>query len=180
MKRLALHGGFIPYAAHSSPLPLQRPPSARRADGVRVIHVLSMIPSAWRRRATHQPVEHLAALRGDPEPGMDVSPQQTPSKTAKAWDWRPCATKAMPSVLCLSRQPLPASQRRRRIPPGSAGRHVVGRAGERRDVTLIATARFFSAIVMQAAKLLAADNVRAAWSPRRVSNCSAGNPRIPG
>ena len=53
---------------------------------------------------THQPVEHLAALRAIPNllvfrPGDAV-------ETAEAWD---CALRAPngPSVLCLSRQTLP-------------------------------------------------------------------------
>ena len=54
---------------------------------------------------THQPVEHLASLRAIPNllvfrPGDAV-------ETAEAWD---CALQAQasPSVLCLSRQALPA------------------------------------------------------------------------
>jgi len=55
------------------------------------------------------------------------------------------------------------------------GAYVVVEPESGRDVTLIATGSEV-AIVMQAAKLLAADNVVRRWSPRRVSNCSAGNP----
>jgi transketolase len=127
---------------------------------VRVIHVMTHDSIGLGEDGpTHQPVEHLAALRAIPNllvfrPGDAI-------ETAEAWD---CAlrAKASPSVLCLSRQALPAFRNAaddtNRV---ALGAYVVVEPEGRRDVTLIATGSEVS-IAMQAAKLLAADNVRAA------------------
>ena len=82
-------------------------------------------------------------------------------ETAAAWD---CALRAEagPSVLCLSRQALPAF----RLTAGDAnlvarGAYPVVEPPGGRDVTLIATGSEVS-IALEAARLLLADNVRAA------------------
>jgi len=128
--------------------------------GVRVIHVMTHDSIGLGEDGpTHQPVEHLAALRAIPNllvfrPGDAI-------ETSEAWD---CAlrAKASPSVLCLSRQALPtfrnAADDTNRV---ALGAYVVVEPEGGRDVTLIATGSEV-AIVIQAAKLLAADNVRAA------------------
>jgi transketolase len=108
---------------------------------------------------THQPVEHLASLRAIPNllvfrPGDAV-------ETAEAWD---CALRAdtSPSVLCLSRQAMPTF---RKVADKdnlvALGAYVVVEPKGDRDITLIATGSEVS-IALKAAKLLAADSVRAA------------------
>lgn len=162
MNGIALHGGFIPYGGTFLTFADYSRPAIRLAAlmGVRVIHVMTHDSIGLGEDGpTHQPVEHLAALRAIPNllvfrPGDAV-------ETAEAWD---CAlrAKASPSVLCLSRQALPvfrsATDDTNRV---ALGAYVVAEPEGGRDVTLIATGSEVS-IALRAAKLLAADNVRAA------------------
>jgi len=162
MNGIALHGGFIPYGGTFLTFADYSRPAIRLAAlmGIRVIHVMTHDSIGLGEDGpTHQPVEHLTSLRAIPNllvfrPGDAV-------ETAEAWD---CALRAEanPSVLCLSRQALPAF----REAAGGAnlvalGAYVVIEPAGGRDVTLIATGSEVS-IALEAAKLLAKDNVRAA------------------
>ncbi len=162
MNGIALHGGFIPYGGTFLAFSDYSRPAIRLAAlmGIRVIHVMTHDSIGLGEDGpTHQPVEHLAALRAIPNllvfrPGDAV-------ETAEAWD---CALQAQatPSVLCLSRQALATF----RDLPGAAnlvarGAYVVVEPEEDRDVTLIATGSEVS-IALDAAKLLAKGGVRAA------------------
>ncbi len=162
MNGIALHGGFIPYGGTFLTFADYSRPAIRLAAlmGVRVIHVMTHDSIGLGEDGpTHQPVEHLASLRAIPNllvfrPGDAV-------ETAEAWD---CALQAQasPSVLCLSRQALPTF----RETTGNAnlvalGAYVVVEPDGGRDVTLIATGSEVS-IALDAARLLATDDVRAA------------------
>ena len=162
MNGIALHGGFIPYGGTFLTFADYSRPAIRLAAlmGIRVIHVMTHDSIGLGEDGpTHQPVEHLAALRVIPNllvfrPGDAV-------ETAEAWD---CALRAQtsPSVLCLSRQALPtfrdAADRDNKV---ALGAYVVVEPQGGRDVTLIATGSEVS-IALKAAKLLASDGVRAA------------------
>jgi transketolase len=128
--------------------------------GLRVIHVMTHDSIGLGEDGpTHQPVEHLASLRAIPNllvfrPGDAV-------ETAEAWD---CALQAQasPSVLCLSRQALPAFRDvSDDVNLVALGAYVVVEPDGGRDVTLIATGSEVS-IALEAAKLLASDGIRAA------------------
>ncbi len=162
MNGIALHGGFIPYGGTFLTFADYSRPAIRLAAlmGVRVIHVMTHDSIGLGEDGpTHQPVEHLASLRAIPNllvfrPGDAI-------ETAEAWD---CAlrAKASPSVLCLSRQALPAF----RDAIGDANRvvsgaYVVVEPEGDRDVTLIASGSEVT-IALKAARLLASENVRAA------------------
>ncbi|MGO8913502.1 MAG: transketolase [Bradyrhizobium sp.] len=162
MNGIALHGGFIPYGGTFLSFADYSRPAIRLAAlmGIRVIHVMTHDSIGLGEDGpTHQPVEHLAALRAIPNllvfrPGDAV-------ETAEAWD---CALQAQatPSVLCLSRQALATF----REATGEAnlvelGAYVVVEPEGGRDVTLIATGSEMS-IALEAAKLLAKDGVQAA------------------
>ncbi len=162
MNGIALHGGFIPYGGTFLTFADYSRPAIRLAAlmGIRVVHVMTHDSIGLGEDGpTHQPVEHLASLRAIPDllvfrPGDAV-------ETAEAWD---CALRAEanPSVLCLSRQALPAF----REAAGGAnlvalGAYVAIEPAGGRDVTLIATGSEVS-IALEAAKLLAKDSVRAA------------------
>jgi transketolase len=162
MNGIALHGGFIPYGGTFLAFADYSRPAIRLAAlmGIRVIHVMTHDSIGLGEDGpTHQPVEHLAALRAIPNllvfrPGDAV-------ETAEAWD---CALQALssPSVLCLSRQSLPAFRTRSGEPNRVAqGAYVVVEPDGGRDVTLIATGSEV-AIALEAARRLAEDNVRAA------------------
>jgi transketolase len=162
MNGIALHGGFIPYGGTFLTFADYSRPAIRLAAlmGIRVIHVMTHDSIGLGEDGpTHQPVEHLAALRA--VPNLFVFRPGDAIETAEAWD---CALQAQasPSVLCLSRQALPAFRE-----GGSdanlvaRGAYVVVEPDGGRDITLIATGSEVS-IVIEAAKALATDNVRAA------------------
>jgi transketolase len=140
MNGVALHGGFIPYGGTFLTFADYSRPAIRLAAlmGIRVIHVMTHDSIGLGEDGpTHQPVEHLASLRAIPNllvfrPGDAV-------ETAEAWD---CALRAeaTPSVLCLSRQALPAFRDvADNINRVARGAYVVVEPDGGRDVTLIAT-----------------------------------------
>jgi transketolase len=162
MNGVALHGGFIPYGGTFLCFADYSRPAIRLAAlmGIRVIHVMTHDSIGLGEDGpTHQPVEHLAALRAIPNllvfrPGDAV-------ETAEAWD---CAlrTPHAPSVLCLSRQALPVFRDAVDATNMVArGAYVVVEPDGGRDVTLIATGSEVS-IALAAARLLADDDIRAA------------------
>src|SRR5262249_42584147 len=128
--------------------------------GIRVIHVMTHDSIGLGEDGpTHQPVEHLAALRAIPN--LLVFRPADAVETAEALD---CALRAetSPSVLCLSRQAVPAI--RDVVAPKNLvarGAYVVAEPDGARDVTLIATGSEVS-LAREAARLLAAEKVRAA------------------
>ncbi|CCE11202.1 Transketolase (TK) [Bradyrhizobium sp. STM 3843] len=162
MNGIALHGGFIPYGGTFLAFADYSRPAIRLAAlmGIRVIHVMTHDSIGLGEDGpTHQPVEHVPALRAIPN--LLVFRPADAVETAEAWD---CALRAetSPSVLCLSRQALPPF----RTEPSdhnrvALGAYVVDEPESGRDVTLIATGSEV-AIAREAARLLAADGVRAA------------------
>ena len=161
MNGIALHGGFIPYGGTFLSFADYSRPAIRLAAlmGVRVIHVMTHDSIGLGEDGpTHQPVEHLASLRAIPN--LLVFRPADAIETAEAWD---CALRAQgsPSVLCLSRQALPAFRESGVANLVERGAYVALEAEGGRDVTLIATGSEVSTAI-QAAKALAKDNVRAA------------------
>jgi transketolase len=162
MNGIALHGGFIPYGGTFLTFADYSRPAIRLAAlmGIRVIHAMTHDSIGLGEDGpTHQPVEHLAALRAIPNllvfrPGDAV-------ETAEAWD---CALRAdgSPSVLCLSRQALPAFRETvDNVNLVARGAYVVVEPDATRDVTLIATGSEVS-IAIAAAERLASDGINAA------------------
>jgi transketolase len=161
MNGIALHGGFIPYGGTFLTFADYSRPAIRLAAlmGIRVIHVMTHDSIGLGEDGpTHQPVEHLASLRAIPN--VLVFRPADAVETAEAWD---CALKAegSPSVLCLSRQGLPAFRDGAADNKVALGAYVVAEPAHGRDVTLIATGSEV-AIALDAAKLLAESGVHAA------------------
>jgi transketolase len=162
MNGIALHGGFIPYGGTFLAFSDYSRPAIRLAAlmGVRVIHVMTHDSIGLGEDGpTHQPVEHLAALRAIPN--LLVFRPADAVETAQAWD---CALRAarQPSVLCLSRQALPVLDRAFAPEnPVARGAYVLTEPEHGRDVTLIATGSEV-AIAADAAILLGARGLRAA------------------
>jgi transketolase len=161
MNGIALHGGFIPYGGTFLSFADYSRPAIRLAAlmGIRVIHVMTHDSIGLGEDGpTHQPVEHLASLRAIPN--LLVFRPADAIETAEAWD---CAlrTQTAPSVLCLSRQALPAFRDGGGANRVARGAYVVVEPEGGRDVTLIATGSEVS-IAIEAAKTLAMDDVRAA------------------
>ncbi len=162
MNGIALHGGFIPYGGTFLTFSDYSRPAIRMAAlmGLRVIHVMTHDSIGLGEDGpTHQPVEHLASLRAIPN--LLVFRPADSVETAEAWD---CALRAehSPSVLCLSRQALPTFRSDARgVNKVALGAYLVTDPEGPRDVTLIATGSEV-AIAIDAARLLAKDDVRAA------------------
>jgi len=162
MNGLALHGGFIPYGGTFLSFADYSRPAIRLAAlmRIRVVHVMTHDSIGLGEDGpTHQPVEHLAALRAIPN--VLVFRPADAVETAEAWT---CALQAttQPSVLCLSRQALPTF---RSDANGdnlvARGAYLVVNPEKGRDVTLIATGSEV-AIALDAAQLLANEGIRAA------------------
>lgn len=108
MNGMALHGGVIPYSGTFLVFSDYMRPSIRLAAlmGVRVIHVLTHDSIGLGEDGpTHQPVEHLAALRAIPN--LFVFRPADAIETAECWK-AALQLQASPSVMALSRQKTPA------------------------------------------------------------------------
>ncbi|MFZ5779723.1 MAG: transketolase [Pseudomonadota bacterium] len=106
MNGMALHGGLIPYGGTFLVFSDYCRPSIRLSAlmGLRVIYVLTHDSIGLGEDGpTHQPVEHLAALRTIP--GLQVMRPADVIETAECWQIA-LQSKA-PSVIALSRQNLP-------------------------------------------------------------------------
>jgi transketolase len=162
MNGIALHDGFIPYGGTFLSFADYSRPAIRLAAlmGLRVIHVMTHDSIGLGEDGpTHQPIEHLASLRAIPN--LLVFRPADAIETAEAWD---CALSAetSPSVLCLSRQALPAFRdSATEVNQVGSGAYVVVEPDGPRDITLIATGSEV-AIALQAAELLADEGLRAA------------------
>ncbi|MDQ0353947.1 transketolase [Rhodoplanes tepidamans] len=107
MNGMALHGGIIPYSGTFLVFSDYCRPSIRLAClmGRRVIHVMTHDSIGLGEDGpTHQPVEHLAALRA--MPNLQVFRPCDAVETAECWALA-LASNHRPSVLALSRQNLP-------------------------------------------------------------------------
>jgi transketolase len=162
MNGIALHGGFIPYGGTF----LVFSDYARGAIRLsalmrqRVVYVLTHDSIGLGEDGpTHQPVEHMAALRALPNllvfrPGDAV-------ETAESWQ-AALAQTDRPSALALSRQAVPTL--RTTMSPenlSAKGGYVLRETTGARDVTLLATGSELETAV-SAADLLAAEGVKAA------------------
>jgi transketolase len=162
MNGIALHGGFIPYGGTFLSFSDYSRPAIRLAAlmGIRVIHVMTHDSIGLGEDGpTHQPVEHLASLRAIPN--LLVFRPADAIETLEAWQ---CALSAdtRPSILCLSRQALPTFRSdvsgKNKV---ALGAYLVADSEGMRDVTFIATGSEV-AIALEASRLLAAENIRAA------------------
>ncbi|MGH6798289.1 MAG: transketolase-like TK C-terminal-containing protein, partial [Roseiarcus sp.] len=162
MNGIALHGGFIPYGGTFLVFADYSRPAIRLAAlmGIRVIHVLTHDSIGLGEDGpTHQPVEHLAALRAIPN--LLVFRPADAVETAEAWELALKADKT-PSVIALTRQNLPLVRRAHTAENLSAAGGYVLRAPEgERDVTLFATGSEVS-LAVEAAERLSGEGVKAA------------------
>ena len=107
---MALHGGLIPYGATFMVFSDYMRPTVRLAAimGLKVIYVFTHDSiGVGEDGPTHQPVEHVAALRLIP--GVTVYRPCDANETTEAW--RSAMTVAGPAVLALTRQNMPTIDR---------------------------------------------------------------------
>lgn len=164
MNGMALHGGIIPYGGTFLVFTDYCRPSIRLSAlmGQRVIYVMTHDSIGLGEDGpTHQPVEHLAALRAIPN--LQVLRPGDAIETAEAW-MAALAKCDGPTVLVLTRQAVPTQLRKAVTDENQVmkGGYVVrGTEGGERDVTLIATGSEVG-LAVEAAELLAKDGVKAA------------------
>jgi transketolase len=140
MNGIALHGGLIPYGGTFMAFTDYCRPSIRLSAlmGVRVIYVMTHDSIGLGEDGpTHQPVEHLAALRAIPN--LYVFRPADGVETAECWDLAVAPGKT-PSILALTRQGVPNL---RTAPTDdnlcAKGAYVLRDTSGARDITLIAT-----------------------------------------
>jgi transketolase len=161
MNGLALHGGIIPYSGTFLVFSDYCRPAIRLAAlmGLRVIHVMTHDSIGLGEDGpTHQPIEHLAALRAIPN--LLVFRPCDAVETAECWQLALEAT-GRPSILALTRQNLP--QLRNRFDEEnvcSRGAYEIAAPDGRADVAIFATGSEV-AVAVEAARLLAARGIAA-------------------
>ena len=161
MNGIALHGGFIPYGGTFLVFSDYARGAIRLSAlmGLRVIYVMTHDSIGLGEDGpTHQPVEHLAALRA--MPNLHVFRPADAIETAECWELALNARKT-PSVLSLSRQNLPTLDRPVSENLSARGAYVLREASGARDATLLATGSEVE-IALRAADLLAAQGIEAA------------------
>jgi transketolase len=162
MNGIAVHGGLIPYGGTFLTFSDYARPSIRLAAfmGVRVIYVMTHDSIGLGEDGpTHQPVEHLAALRA--MPGLYVYRPADPVETAECWALA-LKRRDGPSLLALTRQSLPLLRHEPDTENRSArGAYVLAEADGQRQVTLLATGSEVS-VAVAAREALAQDGIRAA------------------
>ena len=162
MNGMALHGGVIPYSGTFLVFSDYCRPAIRLAAlmGQRVIHVMTHDSIGLGEDGpTHQPIEHLAALRAIPN--LKVFRPCDAVETAECWQLA-LENDSGPSVLALTRQNVPqlrlAFDAENR---GARGAYeLVAAEGGAASVSLFASGSE-AAIAAAAQKLLAAQGIRA-------------------
>jgi transketolase len=160
MNGMALHGGIIPYSGTFLVFADYCRPSLRLAAlmGERVIHVMTHDSIGLGEDGpTHEPVEHLAALRAIPN--MHVFRPCDTVETLECWQLA-LENKGGPSILALTRQSLPQLRKEmvtRNLCAAGAYEIASSIAGQAR-VTIFATGSEV-AIAVEAKKLLDARGV---------------------
>ena len=163
MNGMALHGGIIPYGGTFLVFTDYCRPSIRLSAlmGQRVVYVMTHDSIGLGEDGpTHQPVEHLAALRAIPN--LHVLRPADAVETLECWA-AALENDGGPTVLALTRQNVPALRTTETAENLSArGGYVLAEAeGGERQATLIGTGSEVS-LAMKARELLAADGIRAA------------------
>jgi transketolase len=161
MNGMALHGGVIPYGGTFLVFTDYARPAIRLAAlmGVRVIYVGTHDSIGLGEDGpTHQPVEHLAALRA--MPNLNVFRPADAVETAECWK-AALDARTTPSVMALSRQKVPPV----RIDPigenlSARGAYQLRAADLPAQVTLFASGSEVG-VAMAARALLEADGIGA-------------------
>ncbi|MGF1649250.1 MAG: transketolase [Hyphomicrobiaceae bacterium] len=162
MNGLALYGGLVPYGGTFLVFTDYCRPAIRLSALMRkrVVYVMTHDSIGLGEDGpTHQPVEHLAALRAIPN--LNVFRPADGVETAECWELAVRAEET-PSVLALTRQNVPNLRREAVGDNRSArGAYLLRDPGASRDVTLIATGSEVG-LALQAADMLAADGLNVA------------------
>ncbi|MDB5626042.1 MAG: tktA [Tardiphaga sp.] len=161
MNGMALHGGVIPYSGTFLVFSDYLRPALRLAAlmGERVIHVLTHDSIGLGEDGpTHQPVEHLAAMRAIPN--LNVFRPCDTVETLECWQLA-LEADGRPSVLALTRQNLPQLRTTDDADNRcAAGAYELAAADGEAEVSIFASGSEVE-IAMDARKLLAAKSIKA-------------------
>lgn len=159
MNGMTLHGGLIPYSGTFLVFSDYLRPALRLAAlmGERVIHVLTHDSIGLGEDGpTHQPVEHLAALRAIPN--CDVFRPCDTVETLECWQLA-LESKDRPSVLALTRQNLPQLRLTNDANNKCAdGAYEISKSDGEAKVSIFASGSEVS-LAVEAQKLLAAHGI---------------------
>ena len=162
MNGMSLHGGIVPYGGTFLVFSDYCRPSIRLAALMRqrVIHVMTHDSIGLGEDGpTHQPVEHLAALRAIPN--LNVMRPADAVECAECWEVA-LLSKTTPTILALTRQGVPLLRTASTDENLSAkGAYVLIEPKGPRDVTLIGTGSEL-ALAVAAAKALEGERIGAA------------------
>jgi len=161
MNGMTLHGGIVPYSGTFLVFSDYCRPSIRLAAlmGIRVVHIMTHDSIGLGEDGpTHQPVEHMAALRAIPN--LLVFRPADAVETVECWQLA-LEAKDRPSVLALTRQNLPQLSTnfldKNRC---AAGAYEIIAANDKAQVSIFASGSEV-AIAADGAKLLAAKGIAA-------------------
>ncbi|QCG98306.1 transketolase [Azospirillum sp. TSA2s] len=159
MNGMTLHGGIIPYGGTFMQFADYCRPSIRLAALMKQRTIFVMTHDSiglGEDGPTHQPVEHLAALRAIPN--LLVLRPADAVETAECWQIALEAT-GSPSVLALTRQNVPTLRTEHTAENLSArGAYVLAEAEGERKATILATGSEVS-LAMEARKALQAQGI---------------------
>jgi transketolase len=162
MNGIAVHGGLIPYGGTFLTFSDYCRPAIRLAAfmGAGAVYVMTHDSIGLGEDGpTHQPIEHLAALRA--MPGLYVYRPADPVETAECWALA-LQRRDAPSLLALTRQALPLLRHQAGSENRSArGAYVLAEATGGRQVTLLASGSEVS-IAVEARELLSKNGIRSA------------------
>ena len=162
MNGMALHGGLIPYGGTFLVFTDYARPAIRLSALMeqRVIYVMTHDSIGLGEDGpTHQPVEHLAALRA--MPNLNVFRPCDAVEVAECWELA-LQARETPSVLALTRQGLPTLRTEHRAENACArGAYVLAGTGGERQATLLASGSEV-AIAVEARALLKRQGIEAA------------------
>ena len=159
MNGIALHSGAIPYGATFLVFTDYCRPSIRLSALMRQRAIYVMTHDSiglGEDGPTHQPVEHLAALRAIPN--LNVFRPGDAVETAEAWQCA-IATKSTPSILALSRQGLTQFRSGDMSENKTEkGAYIIAGDGDARQITLLASGSEVE-IALEAHQKLADDGI---------------------
>jgi len=161
MNGMAAHGGIVPYGGTFLVFTDYCRPAIRLSAlmKLRVIYVMTHDSIGLGEDGpTHQPVEHLAALRAIPH--LQVFRPADAVETAECWELALAHTDR-PSILALTRQPVAALRKDAGENRSARGAYVLAEADGARKITLLATGSEVG-IAMTAREQLAAKGIAAA------------------
>ena len=162
MNGMSLHGGIVPYGGTFLIFSDYCRPSIRLSALMqqRVIYVMTHDSIGLGEDGpTHQPVEHLAALRA--VPNLNTMRPADSVECAECWELA-LLSKTTPTILALTRQSVPLLRAARAAENFSAkGAYVLIEPKGARDVTLIGTGSEV-ALAVDAAKALEGEGISAA------------------